>query len=235
MNRKAFFDDYRVAFGHISPGEVVGLDMLLRFIEEDTMPDIRWTAYFLATAKHECANTWLPIEERGKVAYFDRYGFNTKIGRSLGTTQPGDGYLFRGRGYVQLTGRTNYLRMGRLLGIDLVGNPDLARVPLTAYQIACVGMAKGLFTGLGLGDFIRDDKCDYRNARRVINGTDRADLIAGYAHHIEVALRSSVMSEEGAPAPTPSPDLPPHINILDLARAARQALETLVAAMESPK
>ena len=195
IDRQSFFAGFRAAFGKLAQSQVVGLETLLGFIEADPLPDMRWIAYLLATIKHECADTWMPIEERGQRSYFDKYESGTKIGKVLGNTQPGDGYLFRGRGYDQLTGRNNYLTLGDLLGVDLVGNPDLAKVPLTAYQIACVGMAKGLFTGKKLVDYINSTGTDWVNARRVINGTDRAELIAGYARSFHAMLRAS-------PAPT---------------------------------
>lgn len=46
-------------------------------------------------------------------------------GASLGNKAPGDGYLYRGRGFVQLTGRANYDKVGRQIGVDLVNNPQL--------------------------------------------------------------------------------------------------------------
>ncbi len=55
----------------------------------------------------------------------------------LGNTQPGDGPLFIGRGVLQLTGRENYTLYGKKLGIDLVGNPELACEPTVSVQIAC--------------------------------------------------------------------------------------------------
>jgi putative chitinase len=58
----------------------------------------------------------------------------------LGNTQPGDGYKYRGRGLNQLTGRGNYARYGKLLGVDLIGNPELANDPATAAKIAVVYM-----------------------------------------------------------------------------------------------
>lgn len=61
---------------------------------------------------------------------------NKVYGGRMGNVDPGDGYKFRGRGAVQLTGRANYERAGKALGIDLVNNPDLAKDPATAARIA---------------------------------------------------------------------------------------------------
>lgn len=46
-------------------------------------------------------------------------------GKGLGNTEPGDGYKFRGRGFIQLTGRYNYTRYGNVTGYDIVNDPDL--------------------------------------------------------------------------------------------------------------
>ncbi|MGJ7493423.1 XVIPCD domain-containing protein [Variovorax sp. ZT4R33] len=56
--------------------------------------------------------------------------------RNLGNTEPGDGWKFHGRGFVQLTGRYNYERYGKALGLDLVNHPDLASEPANAAKIA---------------------------------------------------------------------------------------------------
>lgn len=95
-------------------------------------------AHFVAQMAHETAN-WRHMEEqppqgaRNPQRYFARKYDNRKI---LGNVKPGDGYRYRGRGYVQLTGRDNYTRAGRALGIDLVNNPDLAAQPDIAARIA---------------------------------------------------------------------------------------------------
>jgi hypothetical protein len=60
-----------------------------------------------------------------------------------------------------------------------------------AYRIASLGMRQGLFTGRKLATYINDAQCDYVNARRIINGTDRAQDIAGYAQTFETALRAA--------------------------------------------
>jgi predicted chitinase len=131
--------------------------------------------------------------ERGTPDYFRKYDLGTKLGTALGNTQPGDGFRFRGRGYVQITGRANYARLGKMIGRgdDLVRTPDLATNHEIAYRIMSVGMRAGAFTGKKLSDYISASKCDYTNARRIINGVDRADLIAGYAAKFERILNST--------------------------------------------
>ena len=182
MNREKFFRIYRENFGALNPAQMHGLNQLLTFLENDaTMADVRFQSYFLATAKHETANTFAPITELGNRKYFRKYNAGTVIGQRLGNTEPEDGWNFRGRGYVQITGRTNYQKFASLLGIDLVGNPDLALQPDTAYKIASLGMVNGSFTGQKLEYYFHATLSNWLYARKIINGMDRADLIAGYA------------------------------------------------------
>jgi len=67
-----------------------------------------------------------------------------------GPEASGDGWKYRGRGYCQITGRDNYAKFGKLLGIDLVGNPDLALQADVAAKIAVIEMRDGFFTGVDL-------------------------------------------------------------------------------------
>ena len=101
---------------------------------ERSVQDDRWLAYALATTYHETAFTMQPIHERGGPKWFfhvyDKDGGRPKVAADLGNSQKGDGVRFHGRGYVQLTGRSNYGgKAGKLVGSDLVSNADLALDP----------------------------------------------------------------------------------------------------------
>lgn len=137
-------------------------------------------AYILATATHESGAGKYMEEFASGRAYEGR--------RSLGNTQPGDGVRYKGRGYVQLTGRRNYTDWSRRLGMDLVGNPRLVENPQIAAKILVGGMMGGTFTGRGLGSYINGQQTDFHNARRTVNGTDRAGYIANIAQRLMSAL-----------------------------------------------
>lgn len=187
------------SYGAFFPGiqtsaQTANFQKLLGFIASDPdISDLRWAAYMLATVKHECADTWFPVMERGAQSYFDKYNSGTLLGARLGNTQAGDGFRFRGRGYVQITGRANYEMLGRALqlGDQLIENPDLALGPEVAYKIMSYGMRMGAFSGKKLSDYISGNMCDYYNARRIINGLDEAETIRDYAEKLEQVLRSA--------------------------------------------
>lgn len=114
--------------------------------------------------------------------------------RQLGNTQPGDGWRYRGRGLVQITGRRNYDKLGKLLGINLVDNPELATHLDVAAKIMVVGMSRGAFTGVKTGDYFKAGLTDWINARRTVNGTDRASDIATFAKKFYAALQESTLA-----------------------------------------
>ena len=213
LDRKRFFDGYREAFDALTASKVASIEALLAALESDPhVTDIRWAAYMLATAYHETAATMAPIDEYGSEAYFNRrYGPGTAVGKRLGNVRIGDGARFHGRGLVQITGRRNHhvmsVRLRESYGqiVDLEADPERAKDVLTAYRIMSLGMRDGLFTGKSLRQYINGAKCDYLNARRIINGTDKAALIAGHAVKFERILRASQIAET---QPLPAPDVP---------------------------
>jgi putative chitinase len=155
-------------------------------------------AYVLATAWHETGRfKWLR-EIWGPTPAQKRYE-----GRAdLGNNAAGDGKKFMGRGLVHITGRRNYTDWSRRLGIDLLKKPALAEEMPIAARILVEGMVKGTFTGKKLLDYINSDQCDFVGARRIVNGTDKAALIAGYAEKFSAALG---LADSAAPAPSPAP------------------------------
>jgi putative chitinase len=171
--------------------DMSGLSTVLGMIQADTATwdNVNQIAYALATIKWETSHTFNPIHEMGSISYFDQYDVGTPRGKGLGNTNPGDGFLFRGRGYVQITGRENYTHIGSLVGVDLVSNPDLALQPPIAYQIAANGMKNGWFAGRRLSQYIPTGAApDYVNARRIINGLDHAADIAAIAQTFQGLL-----------------------------------------------
>lgn len=201
INESEFFNSIRVGklLGPtLDTGEVTGCQAILKACGDANWP-ITWTAYALATAYHETAHTMLPIKERGGATYFRRMydieGSRPTLAKKMGNTTPGDGAKYFGRGYVQLTWKTNYEKAQAKLGIaGLVANPDLALVQSNAANIMIRGMSEGWFTGRSCDTYLNKagagTKPQFVNARRIINGTDKADLIADYALHFQNALLS---------------------------------------------
>jgi putative chitinase len=157
---------------------------------------IAWCAYALATAWHETAHTMQPIKEIGGDRYFfrmyDKDGNRPRVANELGNTQPGDGARFAGRGYVQLTGRHNYDKAADETGAALLEFPDLAMKPNIAAKILRAGMIEGWFTGKSFATYLPRvapaTRAQFTSARPIINGTDKAALIAGYAVQFQTGL-----------------------------------------------
>lgn len=187
MNAEFWTAARKIFGGALTQAQVNGIETILAASEG--LP-IGHRAYLLATAKHETADTMQPITEYGGRKYFDKYDTG-KLAKALGNTpeKDGDGYRYRGRGYVQITGRANYAKAGKKLGVDLIANPEAALNPDIAARILVRGCSEGWFTGKKLSDYLGDD---FRNARRVVNGTDKAELIAGYAIEFGKALATDV-------------------------------------------
>jgi putative chitinase len=256
FNRKTFFDSYRPKFGKLSPLQVKGLSQLLDFMEADKfITKIPYAAYILATVKRETASTYHPIHEYGGKAYFvKRYGGQTRKGKELGNDTPDEGYYYAGKGYPQTTGEANYekaevalrreypeivadfeKRTGKKFDLTVGDQPndesDPANMmdPAIAYATMSYGMRKGMFTGHKFSDHLDEIPPDYKQARRIINGTDHWIEIANDAKKFEKILQDSVAVPQdsantvansttgGIPSDTPPPDFTegerPNVNI----------------------
>jgi hypothetical protein len=187
IDRKFFFSEIKKQrlFTSLTSSQVKGMEALIDAWEKSGLKDIRWFAYMLATTYHETARTMLPIAEYGK-GRGRPYGQKIKMNRSRYTSP---NQIYYGRGYVQLTWYENYDKMGKLLGIDLLNNPELAMDKDVASDIMIEGMVKGLFTGRSLKTFFNESKDDPKQARRIINGMDKATTIATYHNKFLKALQ----------------------------------------------
>lgn len=176
-NEDAFWVGVRKITGQL---DQVQVDIIKRLLAETNDWGNGWLAYALATAWHE--SRLKPIEEWGK-------GKGREYGKVNST-----GKAPYGRGLVQLTWHANYERADSELGLggSLIANYDRALEPEIAVQIMVRGMAKGWFTGKSLGTYMAKDGFgtvgEFTQARRIINGTDKAAMIADYAVKFQDAL-----------------------------------------------
>lgn len=157
------------------------VDLIVRTALEYGISDHRQIAYMLASAQHE-SDQFRTAREYG--------GARQAIARGYG-----GGRNYFGRGYVQVTHDHRYAAMDRALELDgrVIANPDLvATDPRIGAQSLVVGMMRGLFTGKSLHSYVGGQQSDYVNARRTVNGIDKAALIAGYALGWETRVPSIV-------------------------------------------
>jgi hypothetical protein len=199
MNRTVFFQSVRMTLfgGRLSVAEVAGLSAILdRARVEPGGCDLRWLAYMLATAHHETGRKMQPVRETGAasdeqaIARLERAyarGLLPSV-RAPYWRRDVEGKTWLGRGLVQLTHKRNYERMSRLIGEDLVFDPDRALDSAIAVSVLFAGMTKGAFSGVALGDVFTPDRTDWIGARRIVNGRDHAEDIASYARAYHAAL-----------------------------------------------
>lgn len=212
FNRKTFFNAVRetVFNGRLTQGQVDGINLLLDVWESRFRDwDMRELAYDLATAWWETRQAMQPVMEDGPREYFNQYEGRA----SLGNTEPGDGYRFRGAGHVQNTGRRNAQvateRLNALydLDLDMVAHPEQRLLPTVSALSLFVGNHEGWWTGRKLPNFAGYGNWNMLGARSVVNGSDRWEEIGTAAGHFLDALKASSEAPE-TPLPLP-PAIPP--------------------------
>ena len=191
MDRAAFFKVVRKQpfGGALSVAQVRGVEALLDAWERWAPgSDPRFVAYCLATVFHETSAAMQPVREVGRGK-----------GRAYGIPAGRFGQVYYGRGGVQLTWLRNYELADaklRALGVlepgeSLVREPDLALRADVSAAVAVRGMVEGWFTGRRLEQFFVGTRSDWVDARAIINGRDRAALVAGYGLHFYEGLRAA--------------------------------------------
>lgn len=181
FDRKIVFDGLRAGFGKkLDDVQMSVIAAMVEEFEQRKLTDVRWLSYILATGWGE--SKWKPVEEIGR-------GKGKKYGK------PVNGKIYYGRGCpTQITWDFNYKKLGEMLNLDLLREPELALVVPIGVKIGFEGMIHGVFTGHKLADYFSATVDDPVNARRIINGTDKAKDFAKHHAKILAVLQQAVMA-----------------------------------------
>ncbi len=187
VNRAKFFSAFRTQFRDPNKSQVQGYDAIFDYWDKSNLTDNRWLAYALATAFHETGENLQPVREgfassdQGSINAVTSLFNRGRIGENYALREA-NGQSYFGRGLVQITFGDNYKRLGQAIGIgnQLYDNPSLALNMDIAVKILFKGMVDGLYTTHSFRKHFFEDRTDWVNARRIINGKDQADLIADY-------------------------------------------------------
>ncbi len=202
IDRKLFFDRIRAApaNGFLGSSQVDGFTRILDEWERRGLTDARWLSYMLATCWHETAKSMQPIKEFGGDSYLKSKPY----------------YPWYGRGLVQCTWEPNFKKFGCSSPNDMLTWPFALRAMFD-------GMMSGIFTGRKLSQYFNATVDDPFGARHIINGTDKAGLIAGYnaaflaaidaakvvqpinANGLTVAGMAAKIAAAAPPIPSPGP------------------------------
>ncbi len=152
-----------------SINQMLGFRMIISYYFQSGYKDIRWLAYMLATTWHETGFTMQPVTEYGSEKYLQEKPY----------------WPYIGRGYVQITHKENYAKYG------IENNVEMALDPEYATYILIHGMINGIFTGRKLSHYFNETNNDPFNARKIINGLDRAARIVEYHNKFMNVLNKS--------------------------------------------
>lgn len=167
------------------------LEPLNLYLPQYNISTVARVAMFLAQ--------WCEETDGFKTMYEYASGREYEGRKDLGNIQPGDGPKFKGRGLAQLTGRDNYALYGKLLGLDLVNNPDLAADNSNAVQIACVFWQRHSLNAWA-------DKGDVKQCTFLINGGENGLAVRQRNYDALYLIFHQLGSvPEAPPVPLPRP------------------------------
>lgn len=165
-------------FATLSQLQVDTIEAIMYECEKQGVNNFKQIAYIFATAYWECHN---PRKPELRMTPMKEFGGEVYLrGKKY--------YPFFGRGLSQLTWDFNYRKESHRLGMDLMNDPELILNVPTAANSHVYCMKHGVYTGKKLSDYINDRNTDYVNARRIINGKDKAAEIAAIAQKFESCL-----------------------------------------------
>ncbi len=196
MNAKTFYDSIRrdLFGGKLTPDEVENIEAILAEYTRRKINNVCALSYIFATVYHETGKEMKPIKEYDRGGNRD-YAKKLKMGGGPGKRIPYNfpDKIYYGRGHVQVTWYENYAALTRAAKAegkswDFLSAPELLLTIKPSIWATFHGMTTGMFTSKKLSTYFTDDRYDYYNARRIINGTDAAQKIAGYAELFYKAL-----------------------------------------------
>lgn len=202
----------RAPFGNrLTKSQVSGMETLLDVWSREGTADDRHLAYVLATVFHETGGRMVSVRETfatSDAQAIRRLDAALAAGRLPQVRTPYWRQGWFGRGPVQVTHETNYRKVGQALGVDLIANPGLLLDPVVGARSVVVGMVRGLFVARQtLAKHFNATTDNPEAARRIVNGTDKASLIAGYHRAFLDSIKAARAAGE-IPASTPAE---PHV------------------------
>ena len=175
------YDELRKAtsrvHGRLNHIQAKRINFITHYLRKYNITDLRKVAYVTQTAWHEMRGLMELTETRARKG--------TPL-RALQNRYWLSGYY--GRGYIHVTWEDNYKKIGDLLGLDLVRNPDFMEDEHIAAEALVLGMKLGTYTSRKLNDYFNVKRADWRNARRIVNGLDKSIQIAADAQAIHAEL-----------------------------------------------
>lgn len=212
MDHARFFSAVRLSLfgGRLTAPQVEGMTGLLKAFEQVGDGRAKTLGYGCATAYHETGRRMVPVREG--FASSDAGARRIVASRRYGKPVPPHGHVYYGRDQAQLTWGDNYQASSADAGVDLFADPDAMLDPVISARILWRGLLDGRWNGLrqGVAHYLPDaGPDDLRGARRIVNVTDKWELIAGYHRKFMAAIELAGFPAAPRPPARPVAPAPP--------------------------